>query len=119
MGSATEHTLQQQHGVTDRLLLTCMRRTATPTELSSSVRKAAPRLAGPAGAASPRSLPCAGLAELSLKEAHTSQATNSSSVRTPMVCPCWLTPGVADSDVAVAVPVRAASLAFAAAGVTT
>ncbi len=28
----------------DKQLLTCMRRTATPTELSSSVRKAAPRL---------------------------------------------------------------------------
>lgn len=113
-----------------------MRRTATPTELSSSVRKAAPRLAGPAGAAAARSLPCAVLAELSFKEAHTSQATNSSSVRTPMSCPCWLAPSVADADAAVAVedaavadgdpavavPVCAASLAFAVpapAGVTT
>ena len=99
-----------------------MRRTATPTELSSSVRKAAPRLASPAGDASARSLLCAVLAELSFNEAHTSQATNSSNVRTPMICPCWLTPGVADGDAAVAVPVCAASMDFAVpapAGVTT
>lgn len=123
----TSHQYPMQHATGNQTnkaqgVQTCMRRTAMPTELSSSVRKAAPRLEDPGCTTSACGLPFAAPTVLSCRAVHTSQATNSSSVRTPMTGGCWLTADVAGGDAGVALPVCAASLPFAAAppaGVTT
>ena len=87
------------------VMLTCMRRTAMPTALSSSVKKAAPRLLlKPVckGAVGPLVLATAPGAPSS-NEVQTSQATNSSSVRIPMIWG-WLpsSPPPTSSELAVA-----------------
>lgn len=65
--------------------LTCIRRTATPTALSSSIRNKGPFLPAPAGTTASFCLALLLLLLPSWLLVLTSQATNSSRVRTPMM----------------------------------